>query len=137
MILNYNKLGKQNKGSSLIFSAHWEGGARATLKMIAPQKNLSEAQAKKFSFPFRRKNRARAKSKKQRKFFCGARERSERRRGGASKFAVRILKICGRYRIRTCEGLRPRAFQARALNHSANLPPCAGLRFVSKNSTLT
>ena len=78
--------------------AHWEGGARAILKMLAPQKNFrakpkqtgkkgggwgefrhagantkrgrtrrllcqEQKPAKKFSFPFRRKNRARANQK--------------------------------------------------------------------------
>jgi len=40
--------------------------------------------AKKFSFPFRRKNRARANQKMGRKLFCGVASVSERRRGGAS-----------------------------------------------------
>jgi len=34
-----NNLFRQSKGSSPL-PAHWEGGARATLKMIAPQKNF-------------------------------------------------------------------------------------------------
>ena len=38
--------------------------------------------AKKFSFPFRRKNPARAKSEMQRKLFCWVASVSERRRGG-------------------------------------------------------
>jgi len=38
--------------------------------------------AKKFSFPFRRKNPARAKSEKQRKLFCWVASGSERRRAG-------------------------------------------------------
>ena len=38
--------------------------------------------AKKFSFPFRRKNLARAKSEMQRKLFCWLASVSERRRGG-------------------------------------------------------
>jgi len=37
--------------------------------------------AKKFSFPFRRKNPARAKSEMQRKLFCWVASVSERRRG--------------------------------------------------------
>jgi len=39
------------------------------------------------------KNRARAKSEKRRTFFCGARERSERRRGGS--FLVRMFVKVG------------------------------------------
>ena len=40
--------------------------------------------AKKFSFPFRRKNPARANQEKRRKLFCWVASVSERRRGGAS-----------------------------------------------------
>jgi len=38
--------------------------------------------AKKFSFPFRRKNPARANQEKRRKLFCWVASVSERRRGG-------------------------------------------------------
>ena len=39
-------------------------------------------------------------------------------------FATQLLHYPtgGGYRIRTCEGLRPRVFKTRALNHSANSP---------------
>jgi len=52
-------------------------------KRPAPPPARSEQNpAKKFSFPFRRKNRARAKSETQRKLFCWVASGSERRRGG-------------------------------------------------------
>jgi hypothetical protein len=64
--------------------------ARAEAKPRRPARS-EQKPAKKFSFPFRRKNPARAKSEMQRKLFCWLASVSERRRGGASKFAVRIL----------------------------------------------
>ena len=42
--------------------------------------------AKKFSFPFRRKNPARANQEKRRKLFCWVASGSERRRGRAIQF---------------------------------------------------
>jgi len=45
-----------------------------------------QSPAKKFSFPFRRKNRSRANQEKRRKLFCRLASVSERRRGGASQF---------------------------------------------------
>jgi len=57
--------------------------ARAEAKPRRPARS-EQSQAEKFPFPFRRKKSTRAKSRKQRRFFCRACERSERRRGGAS-----------------------------------------------------
>ena len=58
-----------------------------------PAERSRQRPAEKCSHPFRRKNRARAKSEKRRIFFCGARERSERRRGGS--FLVRMFVKVG------------------------------------------
>ncbi len=119
MILNYIKLGKQNKGSSLNFSASggWdkekkekaaekiavgsegeaEGGvwgefrlARAEAKPRRPARS-EQSPAKKFSFPFRRKRNRAPNQKMRRKIFCGT--ASEASGGGAerSNFAVRIF----------------------------------------------
>ena len=57
--------------------------ARAEAKPRRPARS-EQSPAKKFSFPFRRKNRARANKKMRRKLFCGVASVSERRRGGAS-----------------------------------------------------
>ena len=57
--------------------------ARAEAKPRRPARS-GQRSAKKFSFPFRGKNRARAKSKNAKKTFLLDSERSERRRGGAS-----------------------------------------------------
>jgi len=57
--------------------------ARAEAKPRRPARS-EQNPAKKFSFPFRRKNRARANQKMGRKLFCGVASVSERRRGGAS-----------------------------------------------------
>ncbi|OGZ26895.1 MAG: hypothetical protein A3F95_03190 [Candidatus Nealsonbacteria bacterium RIFCSPLOWO2_12_FULL_39_31] len=68
--------------------------ARAEAKPRRPARQ-EQNPAKKFSFPFRRKNRARAKSEMQRKLFCWVASVSERRRGGASvsfKEGSRIFK---------------------------------------------
>ena len=50
-----------------------------------------QSPAKKFSFPFRRKRNRAPNQKMRRKLFCGMASVSERRRGGASKFAIRIF----------------------------------------------
>jgi len=57
--------------------------ARAEAKPRRPARS-EQNPAKKFSFPFRRKNRARAKYKIAKKTFLRNSEQSERRRGGAS-----------------------------------------------------
>jgi len=57
--------------------------ARAEAKPRRPAQK-EQSSAKKFSFPFRRKNRARANREKRRKLFCGACRSPARRRGGAS-----------------------------------------------------
>src|SRR3989338_559970 len=113
------------QGSSLIFSAQggWgkEKNTVAAKNSVRPSKGMAEGvvwgefrhslaknrgqprrparseqnPAKKFSFPFRRKNRARANQKMRRKLFCGVASVSERRRGGASvslKEGSRIFK---------------------------------------------
>ena len=89
---NTNSVGVQSEGEA-------EGGcggirqlANRLLRKRSPSGPARSEQnpAKKFSFPFRRKNRARAKER-QRKLFCGMASVSERRRGGASKFAIRIF----------------------------------------------
>src|SRR3990167_8947690 len=123
MIAKISKISNRVLGSSLIFSAHgwWgkekkeksaekiavesegeaEGGwggefrlARAEAKPRRPARS-EQNPAKKFSFPFRRKNRARAKSEMRTKLFFGVSSVSERRRGGASvsfKEGSRIFK---------------------------------------------
>jgi len=68
--------------------------ARAEAKPRRPARS-EQNPAKKFSFPFRRKNRARAKSEMRTKLFFGVASVSERRRGGASvsfKEGSRIFK---------------------------------------------
>jgi len=57
--------------------------ARAEAKPRRPARS-EQNPAKKFSFPFRRKNRGRAKSEMQRKLFCWVASISERRRGAPS-----------------------------------------------------
>src|SRR3989344_4878584 len=47
-----------------------------------PPCSSEQSNTKKFSFPFRRKSRARANREKQRKLFCGACRFPARRRGG-------------------------------------------------------
>ena len=87
---NTNSVGVQSEGEA-------EGGcggefrlARAEAKPRRP--TLKEQTAKeKFCFPFRRKNRARANKKLRTKLFFVGASVSERRRGGASKFCVRIF----------------------------------------------
>jgi len=64
--------------------------ARAEAKPRRPARS-EQSPAKKFSFPFRRKNRTRANQKMRRKLLCGVASVSERRRGGASKFAIWIF----------------------------------------------
>jgi hypothetical protein len=56
--------------------------AQAKAKPRRPARS-EQNPAKKFSFPFRRKNWAQTKEK-QRKLFCGVASVSERRRGGTS-----------------------------------------------------
>jgi hypothetical protein len=71
--------------------------ARAEAKPCRPARS-EQRSAKKFSFPFKRKNPARAKSEMQRKLFCWI--ASEASGGGAerSKFSVRILvKKCSNF----------------------------------------
>ena len=54
------------------------------VRKAPPPARSEQNTTKKFCFPFRRKNPARAKSEMQRKLFCGVASVSERRRGGAS-----------------------------------------------------
>src|SRR3989338_4485183 len=101
----------QTKGSSYNLPAHGSGGARARInksvakKSVCPsedgsaggnaepseQKNRGQPRrsarseqntTKKFSFPFRRKNPARAYQEKQTFLWCGVASISSRRRGG-------------------------------------------------------
>jgi len=64
--------------------------ARAEAKPRRPARP-EQCPAKKFSFPFRRKRNRAPNQKMRRKLFCGVASDSERRRGEASKFAVRIF----------------------------------------------
>jgi len=84
-----------------------------------------QSPAKKFSFPFRRKRNRAPNQKMRRKLFCGMASVSERRRGGASKFAIRIfVKKSSDFNQKA-----PPIFRLRLLGECCRAPPKAGLGF--------
>src|SRR3990172_9466367 len=77
----------ENKTPSRDFSHTGCGGRNSARpserqRPSPPPCSSEQSNTKKFSFPFRRKNRARANREKQRKLFCGACRFPARRRGG-------------------------------------------------------
>jgi len=66
-------------------------GGQANLAKPRRPAPKEQTAKEKFCFPFRRKNRARANKKLWTKLFFVGASVSERRRGGASKFSVRIF----------------------------------------------
>ena len=63
-----------------------------------------------------------------RNLLCGPFFKAERNKFFRNLNVPEALKLlcnflrCGRYRIRTCEGLLPLVFETSAFSHSANLP---------------